>query len=413
VAGAFATRLALRGESVLVLARDAASAQSLAQRLGPNVEAGPNVDARPMLGGITRPSAAIATALRDAHALVFAVSDDALEEVAEQLAEVYSEELANGPERNGPVSQGPEPSGPGPRVALHTSGSRGRDALASFAARGWSTGSVHPLAALAPGGDGAALASAWFALEGDEPALVVARELVHALRGEDADRGPGGVAGPGGELLLSAAPDAKLLYHAGASLVSGAVVAVLELAEGCLVRAGVAPDAARAALGALAASAVENVLARGPAAALTGPAARGDVPLVARQLAALEDFDALEAARAGGPAEAARAGGPAEAARAGGPAEAARAGGPAEAARAGGPAEAARAGGPAEAARAGGPAPARSVSHAARPEGALAGASEVYCALLPTLARLAATRPGVGPETVELLLAVARGHRAR
>jgi hypothetical protein len=59
------------------------------------------------------------------------------------------------------------------------------------------------------------------------------------------------------------------------------------VAEGLMAAAGVRAEEARPALTALAAGAVENVGARGPAGALTGPVARGDAETVALHLARL------------------------------------------------------------------------------------------------------------------------------
>ncbi|MEZ6017202.1 MAG: DUF2520 domain-containing protein [Planctomycetota bacterium] len=273
VAGALATRLAAQGHIVLIHGRDAAAARRVAARAGSRAAA------------VTDP-----LQLAGARAMVLAVSDAALEDVAR--------ELARGLDARGLAA----PHGAGaPRVVLHTSGAHGREVLGALEDLGLATGSVHPLVALAPGSTGAAFEAAWFALDGPPVALHAARALVAALRGPAARALPhtvtDGAAAPavtrssgelgGGELVLGAARDAKLRYHAAASLVSGGVVALLALAEAELVRAGAPLEDARAALAALAASAVANTGAAGPSAALTGAAARGDELLVRRHLGAL------------------------------------------------------------------------------------------------------------------------------
>lgn len=252
VAAAFAARLTAAGHLVLVFGRDRARAEAIAARAGP-----------------------LAVALRDARelggapALVLAVSDGALEEVARELARAFAEQTPSNVAR----------------VALHTSGARSRDVLEELVRVGFATGSLHPLASLAPGSDGATLAGAWFAVDGDPRAVAVARRLARVL-GQGAVGVGETVAAR--ELVLGNGPDDKLRYHAAASLVAGGVVGLLALAEEALVRSGATREDARAALGALARGALENVAARGPSAALTGPAARGDVGLVRRQLAVLE-----------------------------------------------------------------------------------------------------------------------------
>jgi predicted short-subunit dehydrogenase-like oxidoreductase (DUF2520 family) len=202
-----------------------------------------------------------------ADAIVVAVPDRAIEEVAGRLARL-------GIDPNVPV--------------LHTSGSLGADTLAALAARGHPVGSAHPLAALADPVTGAdRLAGATWGVEGDPPALALAERIVAACGGH----------------ALRIAPGGKPLYHAAAVFASNYAVALLAVAERLMEEAGVSAAEARPALAALAAGAVENAGARGPAAALTGPVARGDVSTVQRQRAAIESrapellemFDALVA----------------------------------------------------------------------------------------------------------------------
>jgi predicted short-subunit dehydrogenase-like oxidoreductase (DUF2520 family) len=77
------------------------------------------------------------------------------------------------------------------------------------------------------------------------------------------------------------------LYHAAAVLASNDLVALAAIAEELFARAGV-PDPG-AALGPLQRATLDNVVALGPGAALTGPAVRGDAGTVARNLAALAE----------------------------------------------------------------------------------------------------------------------------
>jgi predicted short-subunit dehydrogenase-like oxidoreductase (DUF2520 family) len=64
-------------------------------------------------------------------------------------------------------------------------------------------------------------------------------------------------------------------------------VALLSIAERLMDDAGIPAEDAQPALAALAAGAIENVAARGPVEALTGPVARGDAATVERHLARL------------------------------------------------------------------------------------------------------------------------------
>ena len=151
---------------------------------------------------------------------------------------------------------------------LHTSGSAGVEALEPLAARGCSTGGLHPLAA-ATSPD--ALRGVWWGVEGSGPALSLAEQIVEASGGQMLDVPAGG----------------RALYHAAAVLASNSLVALLAAAEGVMGRAGVPPEQARPALAALAGGALGAVERVGPVAALTGPIARGDVDTVRAHLAQL------------------------------------------------------------------------------------------------------------------------------
>jgi len=187
----------------------------------------------------------------DVDAIVIAVPDRAVAEVAERLASLDL-----------------HPSIP----ILHTSGSRSTEVLRPLARRGHSVGSMHPLAAIADPVDGAdRLAGATWGVEGGGAAEALAERIVLACGGRAVRIAPGG----------------KPAYHAAAVFASNYAVALLGVAERLMEQAGVEAEAARTALAALAAGAVENVAARGPAAALTGPIVRGDAETVALHLARL------------------------------------------------------------------------------------------------------------------------------
>jgi predicted short-subunit dehydrogenase-like oxidoreductase (DUF2520 family) len=148
-------------------------------------------------------------------------------------------------------------------VVAHVSGSLG---LAAFASSGHArVGVLHPLVALPDPEVGARrLVGAWFAVAGDP----LVERVVDDLGGRP----------------VRVAEDQWTSYHAAAVIASNHVVAVLGQAERVAARAGidfaVYLDLVRATL--------DNVAELGPAAALTGPAARGDEATVARHLAALD-----------------------------------------------------------------------------------------------------------------------------
>jgi len=73
---------------------------------------------------------------------------------------------------------------------------------------------------------------------------------------------------------------------------SNYLVALVAVAARLMAEAGIGEDRALAGLLPLARGTLENVAAAGPAAALTGPIARGDVATVRRHLMALRHADA-------------------------------------------------------------------------------------------------------------------------
>jgi len=179
--------------------------------------------------------------LDDAGVVVFATPDDTLAEAA-----------AAHPLRTD-------------QVALHLSGAHPSTVLEPTGAK---TASLHPLRAFADvEGALAALPQTWFFVEGDP----VAEQLAEDLGGH----------------VARISSRAKLRYHAGATIASNYLVTLLSTARDLFVDAGVEPDAALAALVALARGAVDNVGSVGLPQALTGPAARGDEELVRRHVDAL------------------------------------------------------------------------------------------------------------------------------
>ena len=145
-------------------------------------------------------------------------------------------------------------------VVAHLAGSLGLDVLAGHPR----PAALHPLVALPDAETGAArlAGGAWFAVAGDPLVRRVVAELGgHAFTVADEDR---------------------TRYHAAAVIASNHLVALLGQVE------RVAPEGVPLeAFLALVRGTVDNVATLGPAAALTGPVARGDWAAVERHLAAL------------------------------------------------------------------------------------------------------------------------------
>ncbi|MDA8278835.1 MAG: DUF2520 domain-containing protein [Actinomycetota bacterium] len=147
-------------------------------------------------------------------------------------------------------------------VVLHLSGSLGLDVLAPHPR----VGSLHPLVPLPDPEIGMRrlLSGATFAVDGDP----LAAELVRRLGGR----------------ALRVDPRRRAAYHAAACMASNHVVALLGQVERVAASAGLGLDAFID----LARFAVDDVAERGTVAALTGPAARGDVATLDRHRAALD-----------------------------------------------------------------------------------------------------------------------------
>jgi predicted short-subunit dehydrogenase-like oxidoreductase (DUF2520 family) len=187
--------------------------------------------------------------------VLIAVPDDAIEEVVEEMTHLHL-----------------PPSLP----VLHASGSLPVEVLAPLAAKGHPVAGMHALAAIADPVEGAdRLIGATFGVEGDGASRALAERLVRACGGR----------------VLTIRPGGKPLYHAAAVFASNYAVALLSVAGRLMAEAGIPAADAQPALAALAAGAVENVAARGPANALTGPVVRGDAATVERHLARLSGAD--------------------------------------------------------------------------------------------------------------------------
>jgi predicted short-subunit dehydrogenase-like oxidoreductase (DUF2520 family) len=138
---------------------------------------------------------------------------------------------------------------PARAVVAHVAGSLGLDVLAPHDRRA----ALHPLVSLPDAEIGAErLTGGWFAVAGDP----LVGDLATALGGR----------------TFEIADDDRALYHAAAAVASNHLVALLGHAQRLGASVGVPADA----LMALALGSAENAVALGPAAALTGPAARGD-----------------------------------------------------------------------------------------------------------------------------------------
>jgi predicted short-subunit dehydrogenase-like oxidoreductase (DUF2520 family) len=183
--------------------------------------------------------------------VVIGVPDDAIEPVCREIS--------------GSVRAG--------QTVLHLSGSVSLDALASARNAGASTLSLHPLQTFPSVEAGVErMPGAPVAITATDPR---AEEIGNRLA-EDAGGKP-----------FPLEDDVKPLYHAAAVFTSNFMVTALAAARELLDAAGV-PDAVES-MTPLANATLHNALTSDPISVLTGPAVRGDVGTVQRNLHALRD----------------------------------------------------------------------------------------------------------------------------
>ncbi len=157
-------------------------------------------------------------------------------------------------------------------IVLHTSGALPAAVLAPLKRRGAAIGSLHPFQTVPDPSVGIRnLPNSFWAIEGDACACRTAVEIARELDG----------------LPFRVQPARKILYHVGAVLSCGAVVALLDESARMLRSAGVPAGIIRPMLGGFVSETVKNFVALGGRGALTGPVARGDWNTIAAHLRAL------------------------------------------------------------------------------------------------------------------------------
>jgi len=188
-------------------------------------------------------------------------------------------------------------------IVFHCSGSQPSSLLAPLSAAGARIASVHPLKSFAdPAAAAQTFKGTYCAAEGDAEALKILTPLFEQL----------------GAQVTVIDPAGKTLYHAASVLVCNDLTALMEAGLRAYEQAGIERHTAQKMMEPLVRETLDNVFALGTTRALTGPVARGDADVLARQLAALQTLDpriadayralnhiALDLARAQGGASAA------------------------------------------------------------------------------------------------------------
>ncbi len=224
-----------------IAGRDEARARAAAEAIGPGVRAGKSDQISPA-GGL----------------VLLTISDDAIECVCRELASV------------GAFARG--------AIVAHCAGAISSDVLApARECCAAAVGSMHPLQTFPnvaaslekfPG--------TYCFCEGDDAAVAALMAFAEAVGGKPVRMPSSG----------------KLLYHAAAVFASNYLAALLDASLTAAEHAGIRRADALAALAPLVRATAHNVMAEGPARALTGPIARGDEELIARQLREVATADA-------------------------------------------------------------------------------------------------------------------------
>jgi predicted short-subunit dehydrogenase-like oxidoreductase (DUF2520 family) len=205
--------------------------------------------------GAGRPVAALAE-LRPADLHLIAAGDDGIPGCAADLA------------ASGLV-------GPG-TIVWHASGALPSSILAPVRGQGAAIASVHPVKSFADPLDSvASFAGTWCGIEGDDSAVACLGQAFIALGGK----------------TFSVDARFKDIYHAGSVLVCNYLTALIETGMRAYQKGGLPRQTALEVMEPLVRGTVANIFRVGTAQALTGPIARGDSTVVARQLAALDSWD--------------------------------------------------------------------------------------------------------------------------
>lgn len=153
-------------------------------------------------------------------------------------------------------------------IVFHCSGALPSSILQAASAHGAAIASIHPIRSFAvPEKIINDFADTYCGIEGDERALDLLSPIFTAI----------------GAQLVTIKSEQKILYHAAAVFASNYLVTLLDTAVQTYGQAGISQEVALKMMASLVRETTENVLKIGPAQALTGPIARGDVATVLNQ----------------------------------------------------------------------------------------------------------------------------------
>ncbi|MGS0742762.1 Rossmann-like and DUF2520 domain-containing protein [Glaciimonas sp. GG7] len=161
-------------------------------------------------------------------------------------------------------------------IVFHCSGALSSNALSAATEQDAAVASIHPIRSFAdPQQVAQDFTGTFCGSEGDAPALAVLIPVFEAI----------------GARCVDIKRENKVVYHAAAVFASNYLVTLVDTARQAYVEAGLAPDVALQLIAPLLTQSAADAFRLGPAAALTGPIARGDMATVARQYAALAQWN--------------------------------------------------------------------------------------------------------------------------
>lgn len=158
-------------------------------------------------------------------------------------------------------------------IVFHCSGAISSKIVQPLKEQGALIASVHPIKSFAePKQAILSFQPTYCGVEGDEAALAALQPLFAQIGG----------------ISFKINAEQKTLYHAASVFACNYLVALQHISLRAFAQAGVEEALALKILQPIVQETVANVFKLGPAAALTGPIARGDAAVVAKQLAALQ-----------------------------------------------------------------------------------------------------------------------------
>jgi predicted short-subunit dehydrogenase-like oxidoreductase (DUF2520 family) len=203
---------------------------------------------------VGRPFAGISHHALAAKIILISVSDDAIPEIAAELARIGGQQLRG-------------------KIVLHTSGACDASALQPVRAFGAFAASMHPMQTF-NGVSVPPIEGKIFAIEGDAPAVRVARSIARSFGG----------------IPVNITAEKKPLYHAAGAFAAGLVLALEEAGVQMLKTSGLPQREALYALLSLSRQVLEHYEKLGPHKAWTGPLSRGDYGVVAANEEAIAHY---------------------------------------------------------------------------------------------------------------------------